>query len=1082
MKSGLVQAASISLLYTLLIFLIAWYAHYRKESGRSIVNNPSIYTLSLAVYCTSWTFFGSVGKAATTGIDFLFIYLGPSLTAFSWFFVLRRIVRISKENNITSIADFISLRYGKSLWLGALVTGFAVLGLTPYIALQIKAVATSFQLISGISTSSATIAGSTYQDHFSIGLILTLILSVFSVIFGARRLDSSERHEGLIAAVALESVVKMISLVAVGILVTYIMNDGFGDTFLRFKETNPADFARLFTIGSSPSDENAIHPFTMLFMSMGAIMLLPRQFHVMVTENCNENHIYKAMWCFPLYLFLINLFVMPIALYGIQTTGSTVNSDFYILTIPLLTGHRPIAMLAYLGGLSAAAGMVMVESVTISTMLLNYIFMPVIVRFTPQPWLPHLLINLKRFGIFLTIFLGYFYYLIAGNAFSLVNLGMFSFSAVIQFLPATLGGLYWKRGNRIGAFTGIVLGLTTWLYAMFLPTFTKFGWLQDKILTNGPFNISLLKPTSLFGLSGLDPWSHCLFWSMFLNIGGYVICSLLLGQDEQERSQARKFLGVFETERRQRHHTETTRLSKPITIAQFTSLMAKFIGEHEAQNAISGYIGGRVVGKTEYISENELPGIKLFAEKTLAGSVGAAAAGAIVDSFLSDMGSRMELVYDIFSTVRASLDQSREALYVRLKASEIINRTLDIQIILDDLLELLLKEFKLDLALVVLHNNEKNLSIGSFLDSTGQNIAEQNWIEENRYIYDLVLATGESFIVNDTAANRADKTGTSKAPAAASHAHIPIIREGAASLGVVSVYSYSIPGLFTKEFAGLLESLAGQLAQAVTISREIEAKERERTQKEQALLQNARIKRDMEIAQQIQLSLLPGAPPHLFGIELGGRCISAAHVGGDYYDFFLRDEQTVDLFIADVSGHSVGAALIMAEVRTLLRPHINSAHNACTILKQLNNQLYDDLTRAELFITIFYAKYNSATGRLSYANAGHNRPLVCREGLDCCIELDAEGLIIGVRPSVLFEERSLELVRGDIVLFYTDGLIEAINHEGELFGVERVCRQLQATRHLPAESIIDVLYSMVSEYTGQKNFQDDISMVVLKIL
>jgi len=1082
-NSGLTQTIVITGLYTLLIFLIAWYAHCRKEAGRSVVDNPYIYTLSIAAYCTSWTFYGSVGKAATSGIDFILIYLGPSLAAFSWFFLLRRIIKISKENNITSIADFISLRYGKSLWLGALVTIFAVLGITPYIALQIKAVSTSFYLISGFSADSIRIYHGAYKVSVPSGLLLTLILSIFGVIFGARRLVSSERHEGLIAAVAFESLVKMISLVGVGIFVTYFLYDGFSDLFFHFRETRPVEFNRLITFNPTDFGGDVISPFTMMFMSMGAIMLLPRQFHVMVIENANELHVNKAMWLFPLYLFVINLFVLPIALGGLLVTGSAANSDFFVLNIPLQTGHRSIAMLTYLGGLSAAAGMVMVESVTISTMLLNFIFMPIIVRFTPQTWFPYLLINLKRIGIFLVIFLGYFYYLVAGNAFTLANLGMFSFSAVIQFMPAMLGGLYWRRGNRIGAIIGILLGLIIWLYTLFLPSFTSFSWFRTFVLDNGPFNITLLKPTALFGLMGMDPWSHALFWSMFFNVGSYVMCSIVLSQDQQERDQIRKFFGAFELERRQRHQAETRRLSKPVTINQFASLLAKFVGKNEAQLAIADYIGNRKLDETDNISEIELPNLKRYTEKVLAGSVGAAAAGAIVDSFLSDMGSRMELVYDIFSTVKTSLDQSREALFVRLKASEIINRTLDIQIIMDDLTEMLLREFKLDLAVISLRDLEGNLKISSFCDSARHQVFDLKWCNESDSLCEIVSSTGEPYVINDTS----DESFTpplshTAASDAVSCAYIPIRREGEDSLGIITVFSNSIRGLFTKEFTGLLESLAGQLAQAIIISREIVAKENERTQKELALLQNARIRRDMEIAQQIQISLLPSAPPKLFGIEMGGHCVSAAHVGGDYYDYFLRDDHTVDMLIADVSGHSVGAALIMAEVRTLLRPHIISAHSPCAILKLLNSQLYEDLTRAELFITMFYAKYNSATGRLTYANAGHNRPLVCREGEKSCIELDAEGLIIGVKPSVLFEEKSLDLLKGDVLLFYTDGLIEATDRSGESFGVRRACNQLRGLRHLSAHDIIDSFYTTLAEYTGQDTFQDDISLVILKIL
>ncbi|MDD5286947.1 MAG: sodium:solute symporter, partial [Desulfuromonadaceae bacterium] len=670
MNTGVAYAASISAIYTALIFLIAWYAHRRKGAGRSVISNPIVYSLSIAVYCTSWTFYGSVGKAATTGIDFLLIYLGPSLTAFSWLFLLKRIIRISKENNITSIADFISLRYGKSSWLGALVTLIAILGIMPYIALQIKAVSTSFHLVSGLSAGKITFGGSVPEMDVPVGLLFALILALFSIIFGARRLVSSERHEGLMAAVAFESLVKLVSLLGVGIFVTYVLFDGFTDIFARFKAFNPEQFSRLFTFDTTSSDPEYIPTFTLLFLSMGAIMLLPRQFHVMVIENSNVRHVSTSMWLFPAYLFLINLFVMPIALGGILTTGSNSGADFFVLNIPLFTGHKGIALLAFLGGLSAASGMIMVESVAISTMLLNHIFMPVIVRFTPRSWFPVLLINLKRFGIFMVVMLGYFYFLVVGDSYTLVNMGLISFSAASQFLPAMLGGLYWRRGNKAGAISGILLGFIIWFYTLLLPSFSKSGWLPADLLTEGPFDIALLKPTALFGLTGMDLWSHSLFWSMLFNVAAYIICSILLKQTELEHEQVRKFIGTFESELRHHRHTETKRLSKPVSITQFVTLMTKFIGETEARKAIRHYVGNRAVNAEGLVPEFELPNLKRYTEKTLAGSVGAAAAGAIVDSFLSDMGSRMESVYDIFSTVRTSLDQSRESLFVRLKASE----------------------------------------------------------------------------------------------------------------------------------------------------------------------------------------------------------------------------------------------------------------------------------------------------------------------------------------------------------------------------------------------------------------------------
>jgi len=961
------------------------------------------------------------------------------------------------------------------------VTFIAILGIMPYIALQIKAVSTSFFIIGGFREKTITLPHGGADVTIYTGLMLALILSLFSVIFGARRLASSERHEGLMAAIAIESLVKLASFLCVGLFVTYHLFDGFSDIFSKLRQFDPNLFIRLFTLGNSNNNPDYIPVFTMLFTSMGAIMLMPRQFHVMVLENSNEGHITRAMWLFPVYLFLINLFVMPIALAGILTTGSTSGADFFVITIPLITGHDGIAMLAFLGGTSAAAGMVMVESVAISTMLLNHIFMPVIVRFTPQPWFPLLLINLKRFGIFLVIFLGYFFYRVAGDSFMLFNMGMISFSAVIQFLPAMLGGLYWRRGNKTGAITGIILGMIIWSYTLLLPSFNNSGWISADMLSSGPFSISLLKPTALFGLSGMDIWSHSLFWSMLLNISSYIVCSIMFSQNEREIDQLHKFIGKFDIDHRQ-HHTETKRLSKPVTVNQFINLLAKFIGEAEARRAILAYIADREIDAGGNVSEFELPNLKRFTEKTLAGSVGAAAAGAIVDSFLSEMGSRMESVYDIFSHVKTSLDQSREALHVRLKASEIVNRTLDLQIIMDDLLNLLIREFKLDVAIIQLCGENSILNIRS-CQGVDCPINSNHWFTESRPYCDMALIDRKAHFVNDislvTDTVMLERT---IAEGILSCAHIPILREGEPALGIMSIFSKSISGFFTEEFLALLFSLSGQLAQAVAIAREIEARDQERLEKEKAQLEHAKMMRDMEIAQQIQVSLLPDMAPAMSGIEMGGACISAAHVGGDYYDFFQNNGQSVDMLIADVSGHSVGAALIMSEVRTLLRAQANSDLSTSAILQTLNSQLYEDLTRAELFITMFYARYKAATRQLSFANAGHNNPLIRRIGESCCRFLDAEGLIIGVKKSVMFEERVIELKQGDVVLFYTDGLNEATDKQGEPFSVERIWELLRDVAPLPVPEIIDSFYKAVARFTGSETLQDDISVVVLKIL
>ena len=1069
-----------SLLYILVLFTVAYYADKRQELGQSIISNPIIYSLSIGVYATTWTYYGSVGRAATTGIDFFLIYLGPTLTTFSWWIVLRKIVRISKENNITSIADFISSRYGKSQMLGALVTIIAIVGIMPYIALQLKAVSSTFDILCGYPYIQLPFMPGASPMSIHTSFLAALFFSIFGVIFGARNLISSERHEGLVAAIAFESIVKLLAFMVIGLFVTYGLFDGFGDIFARLKAKD-ATFDLLVTINEN-SVGSHMNWFSTLWLSMGAIILLPRQFHVAVIENSNEEHIKTAMWLFPVYMFLINLFVIPIAFGGILYSGDIVGADYFVLNLPLQSGHTWLALLAFMGGFSAAAGMVIVESIAISTMFLNHLIMPVIVRLAPRDWFPSLLINLKRIVIFLVIFLGYIYQRIVGETYMLVNIGLISFAAVIQFGPALLGGLYWRRGNRTGAITGIFLGFVLWFYTLLLPSLIISGWWQSDILTKGLFGIGLLKPTELFGLTGLDILSHAFFWSMFLNIAGYMGCSILFAQGSQEEDQASKFVDIFITLSQNRQR-ETKRLTKPVAIQQFVNLLSKFIGEAQAVAAIREYQGNKATDETGLVSEFELPKLKRFAERTLAGSVGAAAAGAIIESYLSDLGSRMESVYDVFSTVRISLAESKENLSVRLRASEIMNRTLDLSIIMDDLLDLIRKEFKFELALIRLQDEHGILTVRSHQSSEQSTLTKKD-LKPDRSTY-----AGESFlshriqVVNDTRnMTRNNSRELMETEEISCFAHIPIARADEPPMGILSLFSKTLVGVFTEEFLNLLSSLAGQLAQTVTIVSEMDARERERLDKEQALLANARVTRDMEIARQIQFSLLPSVLPEQPGVAFAGVCIPAAHVGGDYYDIFLRGEQVVDIVIADVSGHSVGAALIMAETRSLLRARVYSATTAPDILSLLNELLYEDLTNAELFITMFYMKYNVSSHMLSFASAGHNRPLLLREGKKTCIELDAEGLILGVMKAVDFEDKSFLMLSGDLLLLYTDGITEAENANGDFFGIDRLGRLIVENHGKHPREIINSVLESVTAFCQSRPIQDDISIVILKIM
>ena len=375
------SVAIITLIYFGFLFAVAYYADRKREQGRSIISNSYIYSLYLAVYLSSWTFYGSVGRAATSGLDFLPTYLGPTLIAFTWWFLLRKIIMVCKEQNIVGIADFISSRYGKSQVLGSVVTVFAVIGIMPYIALQLKAVAHTFD---HLATNPEALTHSIgrilpgFPMTIDTGFIVAFMLGIFGVLFGARHLDASERHEGLVAAVAFESLVKLVAFVTVGIFVTYGLFDGFTDIFNQFNEQFP-DRAHLLYL--APENIPYSRWFTLTFIAMMAFMFLPRQFHILVIENSNIEHIKKAMLRFPAYMFLINLFVIPIALGGlILANGDTTNADYFVIDLPLQTGHPGLAMLVFIGGFSASAGMVMVSSVALATMILNHIIMPIILR------------------------------------------------------------------------------------------------------------------------------------------------------------------------------------------------------------------------------------------------------------------------------------------------------------------------------------------------------------------------------------------------------------------------------------------------------------------------------------------------------------------------------------------------------------------------------------------------------------------------------------------------------------------------------------------------------------------------------
>ncbi|MBF1165222.1 MAG: histidine kinase, partial [Dechloromonas agitata] len=538
--------ALLSAAYLGLLFAVARFGDARADAGKSIIS-ANVYALSLAVYCTSWTFYGSVGRATSGGLSFLTIYLGPTLMLL-FVGVIIKMIRISKAQRITSIADFIASRYGKSHLLAGMVTIIAVIGVVPYIALQLKAMAASLDVLLDREGHAGGWLG--LDSTF----LIAATLALFSILFGTRHLDATERHEGMVAAVAVESVVKLIAFVAVGLFVTYGLYGGLADLFQRASAS--PDLGRLLQLDSGRAGTWT----AMILLSGLAIIFLPRQFQIIVVENVDETHIKRAVWLFPFYLLLINIFVLPVALGGmLHFSGQTVNPDTFVLTLPLAHGAEALALLAFVGGLSAATGMVIVETIALSTMVCNDLVMPWLLRSAwlqarQQQDLSGLLIGIRRVAIALIVLLGYAYFRAAGEAYALVGIGLISFTAVAQFAPAMFGGMYWKQGTRAGAVAGLAAGFVVWLYTLLLPSFAKSGWISSGFVEHGLFGASWLKAQALFGLSGLDEISHCLWWSMLANIGAYVAVSLNSRPGAVEASQAERFVDVF---RYGRHRKET---------------------------------------------------------------------------------------------------------------------------------------------------------------------------------------------------------------------------------------------------------------------------------------------------------------------------------------------------------------------------------------------------------------------------------------------------------------------------------------------------------------------------------------------
>jgi len=827
--------AAVAFGYLLLLFAIAYYGDRRRSQGRSIIANPYIYTLSLAVYCTSWTFHGSVGKAANEGLTFLPIYLGPSLIAFLWWFFLRKLVRVCKANHITTMSDFLTLRYGKGALLGAIVTIWVIIADMPYIGLQLKAVSTTYHILVGAPDQPPALSPF-YLDH---AFYIALILAVFGSMFGARRLDPSERHEGMVAAVAFESIVKLIAFLAVGLLVSYVLFPGVGHIFRRITEQSA--YSHLFQLNTTPSNSYLLM-FVETVLSMSAIMFLPRQFHMGVVENTDEKHLLTATWLLPVYLFLINFFVLPLAFGGLLLGRPPAEGDTFVLRLPLDSGHPWIALLAFVGGLSAASAMVMVASITLSTMILNSLILPLLAKFWRDRDLSPWLLPCKRLGIIVVVLLGYLSYRTLGPLTMLVEMGLIAFLGVMQLAPAIVGALYWRRATGRGAIAGLSAGFLIWAYTLLLPYLVNAGWFPPHILSQGPFGLSFLRPTALLGLTDLHPLSHAFLWSMFFNVGLFCSVSLLGSPRPAEEEQAQRFVEVYSPLSGLGLEPRITNLPEA---QQFMGLAAKFVGPDKAQTALQQFVTENHLQGVLSWSDTDKLKLRDYVERLVGGSVGPAAAKVVVDGYLATRGSRMEGVFDLFGEVSHSLEESRETLKKRITELSLLTDVaqtstsiLSLPQILESILALLEEKFGVKQCSIRLLDEDGVLRLKSSRGPASLPPEPGELTPDMTTLSGQCLLTRSVISIPDTSALPSQTaTGLTPEETLASFIQIPLATESQV-LGVLTAAA-STPGFFSPEQLDFYRSLANQVSLAIQnarlyekiirFSKDLETKVAERT-------------------------------------------------------------------------------------------------------------------------------------------------------------------------------------------------------------------------------------------------------------
>lgn len=630
------------LVYLALLFLVAHLAE--KKRSKFWINNPYIYALSLAVYCTAWTYYGSIGVAATSGLNYLPIYIGPVIIIPAWIYINTRIVRISRVNKISSLADFISLRYGNSRSFSAIITLVCIFAVIPYIGLQIRAISETFHLVTETAISKTIL-----NDNATFVVIL---IAVFSSYYGTKYVDASEKRLGIISAIALESFLKLFFIIILGLFVVYFAFDGFSDLYAKASQFS--DFKSKNTFNGI---EGAMNWMVLCMISGTAICLLPRQFHTAIVENRQEKHIKTAIWFLPLYLLIFTIFIFPIAWGGrLIFEGQNVNPEFYSILIPQYFNNTLITVLVFLGGLSSSISMIIISAITLSIMLSNNLIIPygLLGKFKAENEIQNTrnITNIRKFSIFGLIILAFAFYKYFILKTSLDSVGFISFVIIAQLAPSFFGAIFWRRGSYQGAIIGLIAGLIICYFGLIIPQYYFSYNSELKGLLRDMYNAF-----EFFDIYFLTRIPEIFFWSILINTALFTIISVSMKGNYRERNFAELYVDI---DKYIQNHEDAYIWRGKAYVSDIQNILERFLGKKKTEQAMRIFnIKYNIDSQAETADSRFIK----FSENLLTGRIGTASAKILIDGVTKEDKISLKEVLNI-------LEESKENISINKKLTE----------------------------------------------------------------------------------------------------------------------------------------------------------------------------------------------------------------------------------------------------------------------------------------------------------------------------------------------------------------------------------------------------------------------------